>query len=273
MSQTILITGASSGIGLATALLFQQRGWHVAATMRQPDGADALTESATLKRYRLDVVDEASIQTAVAQIQKDFGNIDVVLNNAGYGAVGPFEAATGEQIEKQFNTNVFGLMAVIRAVLPQMRAQRSGVIINVSSVGGRVALPLNSLYHGTKFALEGFTESLYYELDPLGIRVKLIEPGGVRTNFINAVEILHNPELSDYTPLVEKTVQAFASRRENYAPPEACAEVIYTAATDGIKQLRYVSGEDAEQLIAAHESMTQEQYYAMVQSRFFGASQ
>ena len=174
--KTILITGASSGIGKATARLFQRTGWNVVATMRSPDNE---TELGTLENTlvtRLDVTEPASIDEAVEAAIDRFGTIDVLLNNAGYGAYGPLEAFPMERIKRQFDTNVIGLIATTQSALRHMRAARSGIIVNISSIGGQMTFPLGTLYHGTKFAVEGLSEALHYELEPLGIRVKIIEP-------------------------------------------------------------------------------------------------
>jgi NADP-dependent 3-hydroxy acid dehydrogenase YdfG len=183
MEKVVLITGASSGIGKETAKLFQAKNWKVAATMRSPEKAEDLQKIVDLECLRLDVTDIESIKSAIAETLDKFGRIDAVVNNAGYGLIGPFEAATPEQIEKQFQTNVFGLMNVYREVLPYFREQRRGFIVNVASVGGRVTFPLYSLYHATKWAVEGFSESLQYELEQFNIRVKIIEPGPIKTDF------------------------------------------------------------------------------------------
>ncbi|MEN9444063.1 MAG: hypothetical protein RIS47_953, partial [Bacteroidota bacterium] len=160
MRKTILITGASSGIGRACAIYFQQQGWQVAATMRQPEKETELTRLANVKLYQLDVQDTMSINTAIAQAIKDFGIINVVLNNAGYGARGAFEASTREQFVRQFDVNVFGIMSVTQALLPHFRENKTGIIINISSILGRTSFPFYSLYHASKWAVEGFTEGL-----------------------------------------------------------------------------------------------------------------
>ena len=171
MAQTVLITGSSSGIGRAAAELFQEQGWQVAAIMRSPSKAGDLEGRDGLLVFRLDVTDQDTIDQAIAAAIERFGSIDVVVNNAGYAAFGPFEAASEEQIQRQFDTNIYGVLRVIRTALPHLRKQRSGTLINISSIGGRVGIPLNTLYHATKFALEGFTESLHYELEPFGVKV------------------------------------------------------------------------------------------------------
>ena len=184
--KTVLITGCSSGIGEATAKYFAAQGWSVAATMRNPAATESFKDVPNVKVVALDVTDKASVEKAVAETLSAFGQIDALVNNAGYGLFGPFELASDEAIARQFKTNVFGLFDVTRAVLPTMRAQHSGVIVNVSSIGGLTTFPMNSLYHATKFALVGFSESLSFELAPFGIQVKIVAPGGVATISLDA---------------------------------------------------------------------------------------
>jgi len=270
MSQTVLITGASSGIGKASATLFADRGWNVVATMRKPDdGADLAADSVLVTR--LDLLDSESIEAAVAAGLDRFGAIDVLLNNAGYGAYGPLEATPMSVIRRQFDVNLFGLVETIQAVLPTMRAQRSGVIVNVSSVGGRMTYPLGSLYHGSKWAVEGLSEALHFELSALGIRVKIVEPGGVNTDFGGRSFVFTtNPELTDYQPLVDAAVAAMESGSPSgNQEPEEVAEVIYTAATDGTMQLRYISGEGAKAFLANRYSAERdEQFVAGFRAQF-----
>jgi len=160
---------------------------------------------------RLDLLDADSIRSAVDAALERFGGIDVLLNNAGYGAYGPLEATPMDVIRRQFDVNVFGLIETIQAVLPGMRDRRTGTIVNVSSVGGRVTYPLGTLYHGSKWAVEGLSEALHYELLAFGIRIKIIEPGGVRTDFSGRSFVFtHDPELADYEPLVQAATEAVA---------------------------------------------------------------
>ncbi len=271
MSQTVLITGASSGIGKASAALFADRGWNVVATMRNPDDGADLAGRDNVLVTRLDLLDSDSIGAAVSAGLDRFGTIDVLLNNAGYGAYGPLEATPIEVLRRQFDVNVFGLVETIQAVLPAMRAQRGGVIVNVSSVGGRITYPLGSLYHGSKWAVEGLSEALHYELVPLGIRVKLVEPGGVNTDFGGRSFVFTvDPELTDYQPLVEVAAAALegASPSGNQEPDEV-AEVIFTAATDDTMQMRYISGEGAKALLANRYSAEQdEKFVAGMRTQF-----
>ncbi len=271
MAKTILITGASSGIGKATARLFAERGWNVAATMRNPaDGADLEAENVLVTR--LDLLDTSTIETAVSAAEERFGGIDVLLNNAGYGAYGPLEATPMETIRRQFEVNFFGLIEVTKAVLPCMRGQKSGTIVNISSIGGRMAYPLGTLYHSSKWAVEGLSEALHYELRPFGARVKIVEPGGVKTDFGGRSFVFTtDASLEEYQPMVG----AMAAMMENldtsgHQEPEGVAEVIWTAATDGTDQLRYISGDGAVELLGGRYSSEQDEGFVAGMRAQFG---
>jgi NAD(P)-dependent dehydrogenase (short-subunit alcohol dehydrogenase family) len=262
---TVFITGASSGIGKATTLLFQQRGWNVVATMRSPEKAPDLHGLERLTCVRLDVTEPASIEAAIAQAIEQFGGIDVVVNNAGYALMGPFESCTLDQIRKQFETNVFGLMAVSQAVLPHFRARKSGTLINISSMGGRLTFPLYSLYHSTKWAVEGFSESLQYELAPLGIRVKIVEPGPIKTDFYerSADRTLTLPP--DYQGFYDRVMPKMDKAGSTGSPPEAVAEVIFNAATDKGDRLRYTAGKSVGILLALRKLLPEPWFYKFIQ--------
>jgi NAD(P)-dependent dehydrogenase (short-subunit alcohol dehydrogenase family) len=240
MTQTVFITGASSGIGRSTALYFLERGWNVAATMRSPDKAGDCLKGDRALALRLDVTDGESIRAATEQAITRFGAADVLVNNAGYGTVGPFEASTPEQVDRQIATNVTGLMNVTRALLPHFRERRQGVIVNVASVGGRITFPLYSLYHATKWAVEGFSEALVYELETFGIRVKIIEPGPIKTDFYDrSLDVMSKPGLTAYDGFVARAMPRMQKFGETAPGPEVVARVIYRAATDGSRRLRY----------------------------------
>jgi NADP-dependent 3-hydroxy acid dehydrogenase YdfG len=248
--KTILITGASSGIGEATARHFQAQGWNVIATMRDPSKGDALAALDNLAVVRLDVTDAASIPTAMSAGIDRFGKIDVLLNNAGYGAYGALEAFTMNRIRRQFDTNVIGLLEVTKAVLPHMRANLAGTIINISSIGGQITFPFGTLYHGTKFAVEGLSEALHYELEPLGIRVRIVEPGMIKTNFGgSSFDFAMDESLSDYAPTAEAMGRLFRKLASNPSAPQTVAEVIWEAANDTGDRLRFRAGADAERLL------------------------
>jgi NAD(P)-dependent dehydrogenase (short-subunit alcohol dehydrogenase family) len=237
--QTILITGASAGIGKAAVARFVAEGWTVAATMRTPGAFVAPAGPGRAKAFALDVTDQASITRAIAAIDAEFGAINALVNNAGYGLVGPFEAMDETQIRRQFETNVFGLMAVTRAVLPGMRQRRSGRIINVASVGGRITFPYYSCYHATKWAVDGFSESLAFELKPFGIGVKIIEPGPIKTEFYDRSE--DQPpagNLGAYADHFRKTYARMRGVGMKAPGPEIVADAIWQAATENRWRLR-----------------------------------
>jgi NAD(P)-dependent dehydrogenase (short-subunit alcohol dehydrogenase family) len=270
MTQTVLITGCSSGFGAATAELFARQGWNVVATMRQPEAAGALARHANVLVTRLDVQDPSSIDQAVALGIAHFGGIDVLVNNAGFGLYGIFEATPPAKLREQFDVNLFGLMEVTRAVLPHFRARRAGIILNIGSGAGVFALPMISLYAASKFALEGFSEALSYELGALGITVKIIEPGGVTSTAFgqrSAAESLPAP--ADYAPFIAGADRLFGELRAARADAtsEQVAEVIYRAATDGTDRLRYVATDDIRPLVAARRETSEEAYMALMRSR------
>ena len=253
--KTILVTGASSGIGEATAHHFQANGWNVIATMRDPAKGDTFADLDNVLVTRLDVTDAASIPAAVSAGITRFGKIDVLLNNAGYGAYGALEAFTMERIRRQFDTNVIGLLEVTRAVLPHMRENRSGTIINISSIGGQITFPLGTLYHGTKFAVEGLSEALHYELEPLGIRVRIVQPGMIRTNFGgSSFDFAMDESLSDYAPTAGAMGRLFGKLASNPSAPQTVAEIIWEAAHEAGGRLRFRAGEDAERLLSERKS-------------------
>ena len=253
--QTIFITGASSGIGKATALHFQAQGWNVVATMRDPNAALELADLPNMLITRLDVTDSASIHTALADALARFGQIDVLLNNAGYGAYGALEAFPMARIRRQFDTNVLGLLEVTQAVLPHMRTRRSGTIINVSSIGGQITFPLGTLYHGTKFAVEGLSEALHYELEPLDIRVRIVEPGMIKTDFGGrSFDLAMDDKLPEYAPTAQAMGRLFGQLASHPSPPQTVAHVIWQAANDQTDRLRYRAGADAERLLDARQA-------------------
>ncbi len=270
MRKTILITGASAGIGKATAAHFHDRGWNVIATMRTPENEQELAGRENVLVPRLDVLDLDSISKAVQAGIEAFGRIDVLLNNAGYGAYGPLEAFPRENIVRQFNTNVIGLLDVTRAVLPHFRENGAGVIINVSSIGGKMTFPLGSLYHGTKFAVEGISEALSYEAEAIGVKVKIVEPGMIATDFAGrSFDFQNDPAMPEYQGVVGKVMQVFASGAEMQpSPPELVAEVIYGAATDDSNQMRYRAGADAHQLLDARRAMEEDAFIQNIKAQF-----
>lgn len=265
MTQTVLITGSSTGIGKAAAKHFRGQDWNVVATMRSPERETELRDGGNVMLARLDVTDTASIQAAIDAGIRRFGRIDAVVNNAGYGLTGTFESMTLEQIRRQFDTNVFGLMAVTKAILPHFRASKAGVLINVASMGGRITFPLYSVYHGTKWAVDGFSDSLQFELRPLGIRVKIVEPGAIKTDFYDrSAEVAHDRGLAEYNALVDKATRRMNKAGEKGASPEIVAQAIYRAATDGSWRLRYPVGSDAKSLLSMRRLLPDAGWHAMI---------
>ncbi len=267
MGKTVLITGSSTGIGRAAAKKFQNEGWNVIATMRTPENESELGAHDNTLVTRLDVQDLESIDSAIAEGLARFGKIDVVLNNAGYGLMGTFESAKRESVARQFDVNVFGLFDVTRAVLPHFRENRDGMFINVSSVGGKMTFPLISLYHSTKFAVEGFSESLHFELAAIGVKVKIVEPGAIATDFgSRSMDFQHDESLSEYNETVGKMMKAMETAFDpaNMSTPDLVADVIFEAASDGSDQMRYRAGADAEQLLTARKNMEDVPFFDMV---------
>jgi NAD(P)-dependent dehydrogenase (short-subunit alcohol dehydrogenase family) len=271
MKKTVLITGASSGIGAASARLFAQQGCNVIATLRTPQAGTALAAIDGVLVTRLDVQDRDSIQQAIESGIARFGKIDALVNNAGFGLFGVFEGTPRHKVQEQFDVNVFGVMDVVRAILPHFRANRGGLIINVSSGAGIFTLPMLSLYHASKFALEGFTESLAFELASQNIGIKLVEPGGVSTNFgqRSGDEYTQSASIADYDEFVAHTNAVFDGlRAARLSTAEEVAQAIHGAATDGTRTLRYVVGQDIAPLIKARRDMPDQDYVEFMRERF-----
>jgi NAD(P)-dependent dehydrogenase (short-subunit alcohol dehydrogenase family) len=241
--KTIFITGASSGLGKAAATLFAAKGWNVIATMRTPENAQELASLPNVTILPLDVTKPEQITSALKQAVSA-GKIDVVFNNAGYGLMGPLEGATDEKIIRQLDTNLLGVIRVIQAFTPHFRETGSGLFITTTSIGGHVAFPFASLYHATKWALEGFSESLSFELAPFGIGVKTVAPGGIATDFAGrSLAIAGHEAYQDAFNHMVST--AFKDADTRFSSAEEIAEVVYTAATDGEDRVHYVAGPDA----------------------------
>ncbi len=269
----ILITGASSGFGLESAKLFAAKGHNVVATMRNTAAATELDGLPNVIVTHLDVQDPESIQTALNTAIDRFGHIDAVVNNAGFSLWGVFESLPRKKIQEQFDVNVFGVMDVTRGILPHFRARRKGVIVNVSSGAGVFGLPMISAYNASKFALEGFSESLSYELLSQGIVVKIVEPGGVLdTKFSErlAQEAAVAPAApDDYAKFIAGTEEVFAGLRANRLATSAdVANVIFDAVTDGTTQLRYVATEDIKPLVDARRSSSEAEYIKMMREKY-----
>ena len=271
MAETVFITGTSTGIGRATAGYFAERGWNVAATMRDPGRAGDLGRLENVQVLRLDVARQSEIDDAVDAAIGRFGRVDVLVNNAGFGLRGLFEGASAEQIRRQYDTNVFGLMEVIRAFLPHFRANRSGHIVNVGSIAGRVGDPLMPIYSSSKWAVEGFSEALSHEVAPLGILVKLIEPGAFKTAFQANLDTESTADLSDYEEIIAALEAAEAGFESEYSSDlESVVETIYEASTSTDDRLRYLAGADAEQLWAERMELGDEEFVRSVRTLLLG---
>ncbi|MCI5056361.1 MAG: SDR family oxidoreductase [Flavobacteriales bacterium] len=267
MRKTILITGASSGIGKATAINFQKHGWNVIASMRSPEKEKELNQLENVQLETLDVLDLTSIQKAIKNGISKFGNIDVLINNAGYGAYGPLEAFPRENIIRQFNTNVIGLIDVTKTIIPHFRKNKSGVIVNISSIGGQMTFPLGSLYHGTKFAVEGISESLHYEMKEIGVQVKIVEPGFIATDFGGRSFDFQTGNIEEYQPIINALTQQWQNPDNTVSPPSLVAEVIHRAVTDGTDQLRYRAGDDANFLLDNRKNMSDPEFFEMMNNQ------
>ena len=272
-----LVTGSSSGIGFETSLMLARAGFNTYASMRNLEKSKNITEIAKkeklpLQVVQLDVNNDGSVKDAIVKIIKTDQRIDVLINNAGYGLFGSVEDISIEEIKAQFETNFFGVVRVTQQVLPLMRRQNSGTIVNVSSVGGRIGLPALSAYHSTKFALEGLSESIAFELEPFGIRVVIIEPGVIRTNILNSSSSAKkalDPK-SPYFSLSQNLNDNFKSmmESESSSSPEEVAKVILQAVTSKNPRLRYSVGDDAANLIHARENMPDKEFRKMIMKNF-----
>jgi NAD(P)-dependent dehydrogenase (short-subunit alcohol dehydrogenase family) len=268
-ARAIFITGTSSGLGRAAAKLFASRGWTVLATMRSPDKEQDLATLPNVVLLSLDITDPQQI-TGAANEALARGEVDVVFNNAGYGMAGPLEGVTDEQMLRMVHTNLMGPIRVTKAFTPHFRARRAGLFINTTSIGGLITVPFNSMYHATKWALEGWSEAMAFELSHFGIGMKIIEPGGMKTDFFTrSFDIGHHP---DYDALVTRVMSAITDPKQldTYSTPEQIAEVVYEAATDGKDQLRYVAGADARATYAMRLQLGDEAFRKAMAQQFFG---
>lgn len=266
---SIFITGSSTGLGKAAAKLFAAKGWRVLATMRQPEHDTELGSLAGVTLLALDVTKLEQIQ-AVAKRAIDLGPIDVVFNNAGYGLVGPLEGTTDAQIVREIDTNLLGVIRTTQAFIPYFRERKAGLFITTTSIGGHAAFPFNSVYHATKWALEGWSESMAFELSKFGIGIKTVAPGGIKTDFQGrSLALAQHPA---YAELVGKAVAQWRNpaRAASYSTAEQIAEVVYEAATDGKDQLRYIAGEDAKGLYAQRKAAGDEAARKAIDKMFFG---
>ncbi len=274
-----IVTGSSSGIGYATSLLLAKNRFHTYATMRNIEKSADIQQIANKERLplqviQLDVNDDASIRNSIEKVRSENERIDVLVNNAGYGLIGAFEDLSAEEIKSQFETNFFGVIRLTQQVLPIMRKQKSGTIVNVSSGAGRIGFPGMSAYVSSKFALEGLSESMSYELEPFGIRVVIIEPGVIRTNFkknsVMSKKSLDNSSISPYSSIIQKMDASISSIIEHATPPEEVAKVILHAVISNNPELRYLVGNDMIMMAETKKSMSDEDFRKMMMQSIIG---
>ena len=267
--KAIFITGSSSGLGRATAKLFASKGWKVIATMRNPEKETELNNISGLALMALDITNPKQI-TSVAEKVMARGGVDVVFNNAGYGLSGPLEGLTDEQVMRMVNTNMLGAIRTTRAFVPYFREKRAGLFINTTSIGGLMTVPFNSIYHATKWALEGWSESMAFELNQFGIGMKTVAPGGMKTDFFT--RSFDTGRHAAYDELVDRVMSKITDPKqmETYSSPGQIAEVVYEAATDGKNRLRYVAGADAKATNAMRLQMGDEAFRNAINHQFFG---
>ena len=268
-----VVTGSSSGIGLETSLLLARNGFYTYVTMRNLDKSKTITdlkqkEKLSLEVLKLDVTTDESVKEAIQRITNEQGRIDVLVNNAGYALVGPFEELSIEEFKEQFETNVFGVIRVTQSVLPIMRRQKCGTIINISSIAGKIGFPLTSAYVSSKFALEGLYESMAYEVEEFGIKVILIEPGVIKTNFDNNLKVGKRVSIvpnSSYAEMTQKRISGFKPRFENGSPPIEVATVILKAITsENLSELRYLVGNDAFRLMEIRDNISDKEFRKLI---------
>ncbi|MBA3270199.1 MAG: SDR family oxidoreductase [Acidobacteria bacterium] len=267
--QTIFITGSSTGLGRATAILFATHGWNVIATMRRPDQESELARTPGITLLPLDVTDRAHI-AAAARRAIELGGVDVLFNNAGYGLAGPLEGTSDEQLTQEVDTNLLGVIRTTQAFLPHFREKRAGLIITTTSIGGLVTFPFNSVYHATKWALEGWSESMAFELEPFNIQIKTVSPGFITTDFATRSLVLTSHPA--YVTQVQKVMAAFSDpeRAAQHSSAEQIAEVVHEAATDGKDKLRYLAGSDAKAAYAQRLAVGAEAFRKGIRARFLG---
>ena len=267
MANTIFITGASSGLGKATAKLFQSKGWNVIATMRNPEKETELTQLENVTLLPLDVTNAEQIKTTAAKAIA-LHSIDVVFNNAGYGLMGAMEAISDEQVLQQINTNLLGVLRVTQAFIPHFREKRNGVFISTTSMDGLLAFPLHSLYHATKFGVEGWSESMSFELGLHNIKIKTVAPGGFATDFLG--RSLDRNSMPEYKGLEDKLFALMDGMMEAASPVEAIAAVVYEAATDDKDLVRYIAGDHAKAAYARRLEIGSEESRKEIRTMILG---
>jgi short-subunit dehydrogenase len=280
-----VVTGSSTGIGFETSLALARNGFHTYATMRKLEGGEgsskhitdiAKNENLPLQVIQLDVDNDNSVFDAINRILRENNRIDVVVNNAGYALVGALEETSMDEIKAQFETNFFGAVRVMQAVIPAMRENRYGRIVNITSMGGRIAIPLDSIYHATKFALEGLSESVQYEVEPFGIKIILVEPGAVGSNFWKNLKMVatkapgHDSKNNDsaYRQIENNMSESFKQMVQNTIHPSEVARVILQAVIADNPNFRYMVGKDAAAILETRRSMSDREFQNFIKKQF-----
>jgi NAD(P)-dependent dehydrogenase (short-subunit alcohol dehydrogenase family) len=270
-NKVAVVTGSSTGIGYETSLTLARNGFLTYATMRNLNKSENIKmvttkENLPIRIKQLDVTDDVSVKNAIQSISSEAGRIDVLVNNAGYGLNGAFEDLAMDEIKAQYETNVFGLIRTTQAILPTMRGQKSGTIVNISSGAGRFGFPGGSAYVSTKFAVEGLSESMSYELEPFGIKVVIVEPGVIRTNFVDGLVIAKKSQdpNSPYSQIMQRIATGFEKMMKNASSPDLVAKVVLDAIRDENPSLRYLAGSDVETWLGGNRKIADEELHRMM---------
>ena len=268
-----VVTGSSTGIGLETSLVLAKNGYRTYATMRNLDKSSGITSKASkedlpLTVLQMNVDDDKSVNDTIQKIMNDNGRIDVVVNNAGYSLAGAFEESSAQDGRAQLETNFFGTVRVIKAVLPIMRKQHGGTIVNITSMGGRVAIPFDSYYHASKFAVEGLSESLRYETEPFGVKIVLIEPGAVKSDFWKNIKLTGNTEGSAYRQRIQRLLESFEKVYQNAIPPEDVAQVILNTVRSDNPDFRNIVGDDAKSILEVRSNNSDKEFEVFMKKQF-----
>jgi len=275
VKKVALVTGSSSGIGFETSLVLARSGFYTYASIRNMNDSDEITkifkeERLPLETIQIDVTNDESIKKAINRIQVEKNRIDVLVNNAGYALAGPIEETSMEEIRTQFETNFFGAIKAKRLVIPIMRKQRSGKIVNITSMGERIAGPLDSIYHGTKFALEGVSECIRYELGSFGIKIILVEPGAVGSNFWKNLKMASKSKNSQspYRKIIDNVSDVFSKMTENVIHPSEVAKIIVNAVTIENPEFRYIVGNDAKMILDTKAKFSEKEFEDFMKDQF-----
>lgn len=275
MEKIAIVTGSSSGIGFETALALAREGYYTYATMRDTKKGNQIKEIAKKENLKLEVIEldvdkDETVQAAINKIMKERNRIDVLVNNAGYGLFGCLEDLSMDDLKAQFETNFFGIVRTLQAVIPIMRKQKSGTIVNVSSVAGRIGFPVSPAYISSKFALEGLSESMRYELSPFGINTIIIEPGVIKTNFMSSMKKSMKPD-SAYKDITDKVIMGISMMAEMGTPPQEVARTIIKAIKSENPLPRYIVGNDAVMFLEAKKTKTDLEFENYIKKELFSS--